>query len=112
MWLHSSSFLMHATSFAEVSLARALQAADEMAPALAGTSRPVATHSGTSRAATERSDLDGRRITPSRWVIAGARLRLPVRADPSCLAAESTCGAAESKGRGPGVPRLRLARSD
>src|SRR3954453_11583080 len=77
MWLHSSSFLMHSTSFVEVSLARALHAVDEMALALAGTSSPAATHSGMHRAATERSDLDGRRMTPSPWVIADGRLRLP-----------------------------------
>src|SRR4051794_6521578 len=97
MWLHSSSFLMHSTSFLEVSLARALHAADEMAPALEGTSRPTARHSGMSRAATERSDLDGRRITPSPgYVLVAASDSRSSR--PSCLARESTSGRAESKG--------------
>src|SRR4051794_36925641 len=59
MCCHRSSVLTHSTSFFGVSFARALHAADEIAPALAGTRSPAATRQ------TETShDFDSRDL---RW---------------------------------------------
>jgi hypothetical protein len=55
---------MHATSFFGVSFGRALHAADEMAPALAGASSEAARQSGASHADSSKRDLKGPPMNP------------------------------------------------
>ena len=56
---------MHSTSFLGVLFGRALHAADEIAPALAGTSSEAAKQSGASHADAAKRELKGRLIEPS-----------------------------------------------
>ena len=79
MCCHRSSVLTHSTSFFGVSFGRVLHAADEIAPALAGTSSQAATQSEASDPNAITRDLKCRRIKSS--PAAGRRrVTLPKRA--------------------------------